>query len=73
MGSAASELARMSPRGKDNGSGGKSRMEAEGVELIGRVLGAFGVTEAISHVKDLRATFKKIVRLTDEVRPRRPS
>ncbi|MDA8387605.1 MAG: lipid-A-disaccharide synthase [Nitrospiraceae bacterium] len=64
----AAELGRIAPGVRIMGVGGE-RMEAEGVQIIRRVSGAFGVTELVSHLKDLRATFRELLRRVDQDRP----
>lgn len=50
------------------GMGGE-RMRAEGVELLGEVTGAFGLGEAISSIRSLRRTFRKVSAYLSEKRP----
>ncbi|MDA8088553.1 MAG: lipid-A-disaccharide synthase [Nitrospiraceae bacterium] len=64
----AAELRRMAPDVRIMGVGGE-RMEAEGVEIIRRVSGAFGLTELVSHIRELRATFREILQRIDQDRP----
>ena len=64
----AAELGRMAPGVKIFGVGGE-KMEAAGVELIRRVSGAFGITELLSHLMDLRATFREVIRKIEDERP----
>ncbi|MCI4625974.1 MAG: lipid-A-disaccharide synthase [Candidatus Magnetoovum sp. WYHC-5] len=44
------------------GIGGK-KMEAEGIELIDTITGAFGLVEAFSSLKKLLSTYKKVVNI----------
>ena len=64
----AAELRRMAPDVRIMGVGGE-RMKAEGVEIIRQVSGAFGLTELVSHIRDLRATFREILQKADQDRP----
>ena len=64
----AAELRRMAPGVRIMGVGGE-KMEAQGVEVIRRVSGAFGVTELAAHLRELRATFRQIMQRVDEERP----
>ncbi|MDA8326568.1 MAG: lipid-A-disaccharide synthase [Nitrospiraceae bacterium] len=64
----AAELRRMAPDVRIMGVGGE-RMKAEGVEIIRQVSGAFGLTELVSHIRDLRATFREILQKVDQDRP----
>lgn len=49
---------------------GGERMRAEGVEVFRTVSGAFGLSEALGHLKELRVTFREILKKADEHRPK---
>jgi lipid-A-disaccharide synthase len=49
---------------------GGERMRSEGVELLAGVTGSFGLVEALSSLRELRKTFKKVC---DELERKRPS
>ncbi len=48
---------------------GGDRMRAEGVQLIGEVTGAFGITEAFSSLSKLQQNFDRIVKCLEADRP----
>ncbi len=65
----AKEIRARYPDIKIFGVGGE-RMRAEGVDVTRTVSGAFGLSEALSHLKELRVTFKKILEIADQRRPK---
>ncbi len=64
----AAEIKKAHPDVSIFGIGGE-RMKAQGVEIVREISGAFGLTEVLAHLKDLRATFKELLKRTRELRP----
>ncbi|MDA8169597.1 MAG: lipid-A-disaccharide synthase [Nitrospiraceae bacterium] len=64
----AEELRKMYPDVNILGVGGE-RMRAAGVDVFREVSGAFGLVEAVSHLKDLKKTMDALIRKAEEERP----
>ena len=65
----ADSLKKKIPGIRITGIGGE-RMKTAGVELIAGISGSFGLTEALSSIKALKAAFNKATRALREDRPR---
>ncbi len=64
----AREIKKLLPQIKLLGIGG-DLMKAEGVQLLAGVSGAFGLVEAISHLKTLKASMKSLLEAADAYQP----
>ncbi len=64
----AAEIKKAHPDARLFGAGGE-RMRQQGVEIVREISGAFGLTELVSHLKDLRQTFRELMEKTAQMRP----
>ncbi len=65
----AREIKKLRPDAGLYGIGG-DLMKAEGVHLLAGVSGAFGLIEAASHLKDLKASMKALLEAADTLKPK---
>ncbi len=64
----AAEIKKAHPDVRLFGAGGE-RMREQGVEIVREISGAFGLTELLAHLKDLKQTFRELIGKTAEMRP----
>ncbi len=64
----AAEIRKAHPDVKLFGAGGE-RMREQGVEIVREISGAFGLTELLAHLKDLKQTFRELIAKTAQMRP----